>query len=207
MSFVIHQNMEHICIYALSFNIVKFSIMDTSKFLMFLSVIVLGLSSCSKSLTPFTERMNDDNGWTESDLQKIQFYTSEDIVLRRQASTGGSKIENGEIRIKSDRKVDEITIRRGTPGVFLFKIKENRFAVSFEDGGEKKFLVFGPGKNTNGKYVLKAAEWNRNTGKIRYNDRTYITPSRSAYAALMVNLKRARRTSLKSRTAGGRVIK
>ena len=45
--------------------------------------LVLGLvvfSSCGPKLTPFTQDLYDENGWTDDDLERIQFYLSEDII-------------------------------------------------------------------------------------------------------------------------------
>lgn len=167
------------------------------------------LISCSPKLTPFTENLHDEYQWTTDELKQIQFYVSKDIVLRRQASKGSSKIERGEIKIIDGRKVEQIVIKKGTPGVFLFEPKTNRFAVSFESGNHKDpYLIFGPSLDVNGRFVLRAKSWdeNRGQGKVSYDGKTYYTPNHSAYASLMVDLKRIRKTRTKSRLAKGRKI-
>ncbi len=169
------------------------------------------LASCSPKLTPFTQELYRENGWTKSDLQQIQFYTSNDIVLRREASKGTSKIESGEIKIVDGKRVEQIIIKKGTPGVFLFSPKEDRFAVSFESrrSGEDPYLIFGPSRKARGRYVLRAKDWDDRGrgGKVSYGGRTYYTPTESAYAALLVDLKRIRNTKVKSRTADGRTVR
>jgi hypothetical protein len=169
------------------------------------------LSSCSPKLTPFTQELYRENGWTKSDLQQIQFYVSRDVVLRREATQGTSKIESGEIKIVDGKRVEQIVIRKGTPGVFLFSPKDDRFAVSFESraGSEDPYLIFGPSRQTRGQYVLRARDWDDRGrgGKISYGQKTYYTPTESAYAALLVDLKRIRNTKVKSRTADGRTIR
>lgn len=181
--------------------------MKKSIFLLPLAILTLLLNSCSPKLTPFTENLYQENGWSEKELKRIQFYVSKDIVLRRQASKGTSKIERGEIKIVDGKRVEEIVIREGTPGVFVFAPKSNRFAVSFEStDGDDPYLVFGPSRKARGKYVLRAKEWENREGRISYDGKTYYTPSESAYAVLMVDLKRIRDTKVRSRTAGGRKI-
>lgn len=180
------------------------------KFILSFALLSFLLSSCSPKLTPFTQGLYEENSWSESELKKIQYYVSEDIVLRREASKGNSRIESGEIKIVNGKRVEEIVIRKGTPGVLLFLPKANRFAISFESSkGEDPFLVFGPGNKTRGRYVLRARDWNdRGTGgKVSYGGGTYFTPTKSAYATLMVDLKRIRNTKVKSRTAGGRTVR
>lgn len=175
------------------------------KHLNLLLILSLGLLSACNTLTPFTQRLYEENGWTDADLKRIQFYLSEDIILRRGVTQGATTITSGKIKIVDGKKIEETVIRKGTPGVFLFKPKENRFAVSFESG-DKSYLIFGASEKNNGKYTLRAAEWDKGQGEITYNDQKYFTPARSAYATLMVNLKKIGKSEIRSRTAKGRTV-
>ncbi len=170
-----------------------------------LLLLTIVATSCGPNLSPFTQRLYDQQGWTQDDLQKIQFYLSEDIVLKRQAREGRSRISDGEIKIVDDGKVEKVTIRRGTPGVFIFSPKDNRFAISF-DRNDDLYLMFGPNPKAGNRYTLLASDWKRRTGTISYGGKKYNIDTRAAYAALMVDLKRTRRVSTRSRTAGGRKI-
>lgn len=171
-----------------------------------LGLFVLLFASCGPTLQPFTRQMYEDNLWTEAELKRIQFYLSDDIVLRRELSGRLSEITSGEIKVVDGRKVEEIVIPRNTPGVFLFSPKENRFAVSFEGRGDDRFLMFGPNPKAGGRFVLLASDWNRRSGIVTYEGRKYRVDAGSAWAGLLVDLKRSRRVSVKSRTAGGREV-
>jgi hypothetical protein len=169
---------------------------------------LIGFSSCNTRLTPFSEDLYHENGWSDDDLKRIQFYLSEDIILRRGVSEGSSTISSGKIKIVNGKKIEETKIKKGTPGVFLFRPKDDRFAVSFESG-DKSFLIFGPSEKKDGMYTLRAAEWDQDKGQgeVTYNGKKYYTPSKSAYATLMVDLKKAGSSTVKSRTAKGRTVK
>lgn len=169
--------------------------------------LILSLGSCSKNLTYFTERLADENQWTESELKQIQFYVSQDIVLYRSQSAGGTEIRDGKIIKKGKRKADEIVIHAGTPGILLFMPKDDRYAVSFDDSGY--YLIFGPGDKTNGRFTLRAKKWksNRNGGIITYGEEEYLTGSQSAYAALMVDMKRATSSKVTRGRASGRKVR
>lgn len=180
--------------------------MKTINFFAFVALAILGFSSCSPQLSPFTEDLYDDNRWSESELKQIQFYLSDDIVLRREASDGIATIESGKIKMENGKQIEEVVIRKGTPGVFLFKPKQDNFAISFESGNDSAYLMFGPNPKARGKYVLLASEWRRNRGVVSYDNRKFQTPTSSAYAALMVDLKRIRTVSTKSRRARGRSV-
>ena len=164
------------------------------------------MSSCAPKLTPFTQQLYDEQNWSDDELKRIQFYTSDDIVLFRELSRGESEIVSGEIKIRNGRKVDEVVIRKGTPGVLLFRPKEDKFAISFEADGDDRFLIFGRAKRKRGQYRLLAKDWNRNYGKVTYEGKTYRTSSESQYATLLVDLKRIRNTEVRKRIAKGRTV-
>lgn len=172
----------------------------------FLVIGLLFLSACSPKLSPFSQRLIDQNGWSEDDLQQIQFYLSDDIVLKRDFTRGSSEIVSGDIKMVNGREVEEVKIRKGTPGVLLFQPKSKRMAVSFESGNDTRYLMFGPNPKRGKNYVLLASDWNNRRGKVKYDGKTYYTDSNSALATLMVDLKRSGNTSVKSRSAKGRKI-
>ena len=177
-----------------------------NEILLFLALAMIIMTSCSPRLTPFTQRLYKENGWSERDLQSIQFYLSQDIVLSRQVRDGDSAIKDGKVKVVSGRDVEEIRFPKGTPGVLLFIPKINRFAISFEEGGSEKHIMFGPNQKYSGKYMMLAADWDRNYGTVSYNDKVYRTDSESAYAALLIDLKALRKTTVKRKTAKGRTV-
>jgi len=164
------------------------------------------LSSCSPTLSSFTDRLYEDNRWTEQDLKRIQFYLSDDIILRRDAGSSQSKLENGKIEIVDGRKVEQVVFKKGTPGVFVFSPDKNKFAISFESSNDR-YLMFGPSEKWSGRYILLAKEWNKNRGKITYDDMVWTTSSESAYTTLMVDIKKANKTKYKRTTVSGRKVR
>ena len=171
-----------------------------------LFILVLGsLASCSSNLRPFTQRLYDEFNWTDKEIQNIQFYVSDDIRLWRDAGKEETVIQNGKVRIVDGREVEEVIIKKGTPGVVLFSPKENRFAVSFNENDDS-YLMFGPNEKANNRYVLLAKEWRKRLGKVTYNGRLYETDSNSAYATLLLDIKAARKMKYNSSVAGGRRV-
>ena len=166
----------------------------------------LSLTSCSKKLTYFSERLQKQYDWSESELERIQFYVSQDIRLYKSSSSGNSKIEGGKIKVKDNSRVNEVLIKRGTPGTLVFTPNEKRFAVSFEND-DGNFLMFGPSDKNNGRYTLLAKDWKRNNGIITYGGTEYRTGSESAFAALMVDIKKAKNSTVKRKTARGRTVR
>lgn len=164
------------------------------------------LSSCGPTLRPFTQDLYDDYSWSDSQLKKIQFYLSDDIVLKREASGGSSEILDGEIKIIEGRKVEQVVIKKGTPGVFLFSPKSERFAVSFDATSDEKYLMFGPSPKAGDRYVLMASEWKHRGGIVTYGGKKWKVNASSAWSTLMVDLKKINQTSVNRETATGRKV-
>ena len=173
--------------------------------ILYLSLFALVLASCSPRLTPFTQQLYEESNWSKADLKKIQFYLSEDIRLKRSLTGGSSEIVNGKIKIENGREIEEVVIPKMTPGVFVFSPKEDRFAISFEDS-DARFLMFGPNPKNGNRYVLLASEWKGRTGTVKYDEKEWGVNADDAIANLLVDLKKVRKTTVSTRTAGGRKI-
>ncbi len=175
--------------------------------LLILSVLsLLFFSSCNTRLTYFTEDLYQEQGWSDKELKKIQFYVSQNIVLKRELTGGSSEIISGKIKIENGSRIEEVVIPKGTPGVFLFSPKNNRFAVSFEEKGNKRYLMFGPSPKNGDRFVMLASDWNRRSGKVTYGGKQWRVGSESAYAALLVDMKKIHKYDKNSRVARGRRV-
>ncbi len=174
----------------------------------YLSILLVAVmaQSCSPDLRPFTHNILQEGGWGDNDLKKIQFYLSDDVVIRRNLTEGSSEITSGTIKIVKGEKVEEVRIKRGTPGVFLFRAKEDNFAIGFDGSSDKRFLMFGANPKQRGTYVLLASEWKDRQGKVRYDDKFYFTDEGGAWANLLVDLKKIRKIEVSSSTARGRKV-
>jgi hypothetical protein len=173
---------------------------------LFLLLVAGALSSCSPRLTTFTQDLYEDYDWSEADLKKIQFYLSDNLTIYRNIDEeGGARVSGGEIRIRDGQKVEEIYFRAGTPGVYLFRPKEEHFAISFEED-DTRYLVFGPNPKSDGRYMLLASEWNRRgRGKVTYAGQRYWTES-DVIPRLMVDLRKTGAYQRSSRTVKGRKV-
>lgn len=176
--------------------------MNRFKFSFLLAIMFLGLCSCSKNLRYYTSQMQEQFEWSDNDLKRIQFYLSEDIILRRARRGGRTKIQNGQIEVREDGKVEEIKFKKGTPGTVVFAPKEDRVAVSFESGSDK-FLMFGANQKAQGRFVLLAKDWDKSQGTVSYDGKEYQTSYESAYAGLLLQIKNGNEVVFKSRKAGG----
>lgn len=173
------------------------------KIILFAILSIVLLNSCSPVLTPFTQKLYEDNKWVEDDLRQIQFYLSEEIVLRRKAEEGQTTIQNGKIKSINGEKVEEIVFKKGTPCLFSFSPKDNRFAIKFESSETPKYLMFGPNPKVSDRYVLLAKEWDKRTGIITYDEKEYRATNSAAWACLMVNLKKTRSIQKNSKVIKG----
>ncbi len=174
------------------------------KKLMFLVLVISSLASC-KNLVPYTDAMKKNHNWTTDQVKKIQFYVSHDIVLHRELVGGSTEIVQGKITVIDGKKVDEILIRAGTPGVLTDMPKEDKMIVSFEVGDDHS-LSFGVNPSVGDKYVLLASEWRNGLGKVHYAGGEYYTDPDSKYSVLLVDLRKIDKMDIKQHVAKGRKV-
>ena len=174
--------------------------------ILLLILAITGMLSCAPTLRYYTKDMHEMNGISSGDLHNIQFYLSNDIVLWRDLGKEEISISRGKIKMTEGRKVEEIVIKKGTTGVCIFSPKEDQFAVSFDSKDDTKYLVFGSSAKMNNRYVLLAKNWDKRFGQVTYGDETYNTSAESAYAYLMVDMKKAKNISKKRETIMGRKV-
>lgn len=173
----------------------------------FFFLVLIGASSCTHQLSPFTSGLVEDQGWSEQDLRKIQYYLSDDVQLERQIRQSASDIVFGEIIIKDGRQIEQLILRKGTPGVLVQLPKQDKLLISFEPGKDDRFLVFTPHPKRNGTFVLSAHNWSEGRGQLNYGGNTYYTVAGSGLAALEVDLKAHRSSKVSRREIGGRTVR
>lgn len=163
------------------------------------------LSSCSLKLSPYTTRLQQESGLDEGSLRKVQFYVSKDIVLQRDLSESETEVVGGKIKMVNGRRVEEVLILAGTPGVLMEMPGYDRLAISFE-ANTSDYLLFGASENEGGAFALMAKDWTHRVGQIQYGGKIYQTTPESAGAILLVDVHKLDELDVKSRTASGRKI-
>ncbi len=163
---------------------------------------LLGTMSCSKNLVSFTSGMIKEHNFDDHDLRSIQFYLSKDVVLHRQLGKSESTIEEGEIKIVEGKRVEEVIVKKGTPGIYKGSASSGKFKIYFDEG-EQDFLSFGPNPRKSGTYVLLGQDWDKKKGIVHYGGKKYYTPTYSSYAHLEVDLNKLTKVDRKRKTAKG----
>ncbi len=169
-----------------------------------LIALALGFSSC-KNLVPYSNNLRDQFNLNESQIRKIQFYVSSDIILQREMSSANTKVESGKIKMVNGRRVQEIIIPVGTKGVLTDIPRENKMLVSFEID-DNHYLSFGVNPNANNHYTLLASNWNGSIGTVTYAGEKYETNPESKFSQLMVDLRKIQNMETKQRVAKGRKV-
>ncbi len=173
------------------------------KIFLFLAIVIL-LSSC-KNLVPYTDAMKKKYNWGETEIKRIQFYVSHNIVLHREVTKGSTDIVRGTIKNIRGSKVEEIIIPTGTKGVVTEIPNDKKLLVSFELSDDR-YLSFGVNPNAGDKYVLLASDWKNEMGKVHYAGNEYYTDPDSKYASLLVDLRKIENMEVKQRIAKGRKV-
>ncbi len=161
-------------------------------------------TSCTMYLSPYTTSTQTQTNFNEEQLKKVQFYLDGDITLYRALANSETEITSGEIKIVDGKKVEQIIIASGTPGIVVTAESKDVFLISFDNDGS--FLRFGANSDYSGRYTMMAKSWEGRTGIVEYAGKEYKATSESIYAFLSVNMKKINNTSVESKTAGGRTV-
>lgn len=174
------------------------------KKLIIIAVVVLGFSSC-KTLVPFTENLKEANSWKDTDIKQIQFYNSETIILHRQLNKNETGIVSGKIKVVDGKEVEEIIIKKGTPGIVIAQPLQ-KIAVSFEIGDDY-YLTFGVDKNRGDRYYLRLKDYKKGEyALVTYKEKAYELSPASLSSYLTINLKKIDKQQRELRVAKGRKL-
>lgn len=173
------------------------------KKLIYLLLPFIILSSC-KMYVPFTKDLKTKNSWSQNDIKKIQFYVSNTIILHRELGKSETKIESGVIKTVDGKKIEEVIIKKGTPGIVTTFTDKGSMAVSFEiDDGY--YLTFGSYVNRGGRYYLMLRE-KGTYSKVTYVSKEYFISPESVQAFLQVDMKKINQEERNQRVASGRKL-
>lgn len=131
---------------------------------------ILLLSSCSSKIF-FSTSMKLKLKENDLDINKVQFYNSKKIVLRKVMPYDSAVIANGKINFENGKLIDDIIIKKNTPATCEF-IDEGILIMTFEQSADK-YLKFKPAPSGN-YYEFFISQDFRNYGQIFYDNKTYI---------------------------------
>lgn len=163
-------------------------------------ILSLVFASCATKV-PFTSNIQDEYKFSEDKLKKVQFYTSDEIVLIKTKQDGDVYILDGKLLIRNEKNVEKIVIKKNTPCVLEQVVEANKFLFSFEYGKDRVLLF---GNNSTGYYSLMSKEWKNKVGSISYANKNYITNNGNVY--LKIKVKKLNQLKGKERIIKGRKI-
>ena len=173
------------------------------RLLIFTIIAFLGVS-CTPQLTPFTTSVQEQVGLSDEQLKQVQFYTSSPIVIYRQVTNSATEVISGEIKMVDGRKIEEVVINSGTPGVLLDRTENGKLVISFESGNNRH-LYFGENPKRGGVYSLMAKDWEAGA-KVEYDGKLYYLKPTSTRTVLMVSMKNLKNYQVRSRKVSGRTV-
>lgn len=113
------------------------------------------LQSEKEELLALTYKMVKENNITSETLSKIQFYAGDTIILeRRIEGSGNASAKEGALVLRDGDSYEQIIIPAAIPGICLpdnVGAKTKKIVFGPDD---KNFLVFGPGTDSLGTYVV-----------------------------------------------------
>ena len=96
-------------------------------------------AGCAKPA--FTEAVRDRYGLTLGELRRVQFFTSDEIVLRRELAAQDKGVTGNELMIRDGVRVEEVVIPKHTPGVAI-RFERDAVLVAFSRVNPDRALWF-----------------------------------------------------------------
>jgi hypothetical protein len=101
------------------------------------------LASCT-SYIPFTDRIADRYRLETKDRPLLQYFVSDEFLLRRDTTDESAHITaGGTIRYFRGRRVEELRIRKNTPGAVVSML-DGGLGISFVPGDDRSAVLFAP---------------------------------------------------------------
>ena len=135
-------------------------------------------------------------------MDKIQYYNSKTINLMRVVSEKETDVIEGKVTIMSGQMIEEIEIKKNTPGVLVKKLP-GEVHIKFEPGNmEDNYLIFK--KAADQIYYFEATSWKKKDlitdesgqsvlssykGRVDYHGHLYRTNSMLSKPQLMIKRK------------------
>jgi hypothetical protein len=170
-------------------NIFEEQVMNMSRFLKTIvlpSCIVIAAAGCSTRLVPFTHDMREQYGISDADLQNLQFFVSNDVILQEyQSDTLAGVTPKHTIRVNTNSEIEEVKIDSKTPGI-AESVGPYSLKISFDPGRPECLLEFG-NVSKNGNYSLFARNWSDYIGEVDYCGQQYHAVRGSNNAHLLVD--------------------
>jgi hypothetical protein len=174
------------------------------------SALLLGLAvaGCSNR-TALDDEIRGRVG--EEELRRLQLYVSSDIQLWRVLRSEETGVTaNHTLRIDRDRRMEEVLITAGTPGVII-KAEKKRLEVSFEApvNGQEVTLAFQVDRNGDNQGYFLYPDKMSETGEmlVNYAGKIYIATPESRVSHLEVDHDKVKVSSHDVHEAPGRRLK
>lgn len=131
----------------------------------FFPLVIATLLFASSCKVTFTSDLRSKIEAQKLDLKKIQYYNSKTIVLQRILTTSDTRVASGEVRLQNGLQVEEIKIKKNTPGI-CDSLMADAVRIRFE--AEKgRYLIFQMGAY--GEYQLKSDRFDPNSPSNQKN--------------------------------------
>jgi len=138
--------------------------------------------SCTDKIV-FTQDLRNSIEVKRLDLNKVQFYNSDEIVLRRELSRDSAMLAMGELKFEKGQIIDEVVIKRETPGT-CEKYDKKSISIAFEEG-EGKLIRFVKEEKSN-TYVLYMVPDAQNYGTLDFDSLRFYVRKGGANAKLLI---------------------
>lgn len=157
--------------------------------------------------TPYTTQIKEEFSLDANKLSKVQFYTSQTIILERVSSSGKQTTgDDGSLVTNQSKTENRVIIPGGTKCIYERAGEGTEIIVRFEVGTAKVLKFNTRSNQSNGKYYL-VADWTDRGGKLSYGNIEYNVQPGGSSTHLLVKQKKLQKVKRKDRVVKGMKVK
>lgn len=170
----------------------------------YIALLLLGLVvfSCGVKV-PMTNQLKQEYDLNENNMKKVQFYSSQTIILVKSKTSGSQGAVDGKLVISKNSEQERIIIPVNAKCIFDSYDKDGSVIIRFELGAGKTIKFAVREGQASGKFYLDAKWISGKGGEMNYGGDTYYATPESGSAYLMVVLKKLNKTKRKDRVVKG----
>lgn len=170
----------------------------------YIAILLLGLLvfSCGVKV-PMTNQLKQEYDLNENNMKKVQFYSSQTIILVKSKTSGSQGAVDGKLVISKNSEQERIIIPVNAKCIFDSYDKDGSVIIRFELGAGKTIKFAVREGQASGKFYLDAKWISGKGGEMNYGGDTYYATPESGSAYLMVVLKKLNKTKRKDRVVKG----
>jgi len=160
-------------------------------------------TQAKRDLIPYTQALRVQHNLSNQEVQRLQYYLSDTVLLQRQDASGGHRVVDGRLLVTDDRNLERVIIEQGVPGIAT-GVYESALDISFAEGSSLAFTQ--TGRNPAAPYRLHAKPDANGYQYVYINNAAYGVAADQQLPYLLIDREQLYRSTQETYRLPGRTL-